>query len=65
MKWDFMDYLFVGIMTCMGIFLIVAVVSMFDCQKRANRLMADCLADGHKEYECESMLSRPRSYYPH
>lgn len=28
-----------------------------DC-KNQNRLMGQCLADGHKEYECVSLLRR-------
>lgn len=36
----------------------LAVVAKEDSERR-EKLMAECMADGHREYQCESMLKRP------
>lgn len=44
-----------------GVFLVLiglAVIGMKAEYKDLNRLMVQCLADGHKEYECASLLRR-------
>lgn len=32
--------------------------------RESNRMMAQCMADGHKEYECHSMLDDHSSVIP-
>lgn len=43
-----------------GIILVLGVVIKKDSEQM-NRLMIECLADNHKEYECHSMLDNHKS----
>lgn len=57
MRW-FADHVgwFVGAVMLGSVALFIAVVVKYE--DRADRLMAQCLADGRKEYECYSLLRR-------
>ena len=56
---------FIGIL-CTFAVLIVGAALYSDHQGvlRKRKLMMECMKDGHKEYECESMLRSNRSYVP-
>ena len=49
------------LITCIVmLFVVFGIAFKNDADKKA-RLMAQCMEDGKKEYECESMLAKPRS----
>lgn len=60
-----MDWFFdnVGwvLLAILGPLLVLIVLAMVEACKNDTRLLNQCLADGKKEYECVSMLRRPKS----
>lgn len=57
------DERFVGgcLITFIVMFIVVLVMAINQDVQKKTRLMAQCMEDGKKEYECESMLAKPRS----
>ena len=54
---DFLYKYGLGIIIVFTIVLIIGLVQFYTRSKQEyDRLMSQCQADGHKEYECRSML---------
>lgn len=61
-NWDFGDYFFFGLITFMLSLVVLFFVAAFADVKENRRLVAQCMADGKKEYECVALLKDPPSH---
>jgi hypothetical protein len=50
------DKVALGAFAVLGLLMIALVVAACQDNQYYKRLMSECMADGHKEYECRSML---------
>lgn len=52
-NWEWQDWAWLGVFVviCVGVVMIIG-----ETEADRHRLKTACMADGHKEYECEAML---------
>lgn len=53
------------VVTVLSLFLLLAIpFALYYSFKHDARLMEECIADGHKEYECEGILTGNKGQIP-